>query len=60
MENSSGEPMNMLVTRTTRLIEMEKVSMRSIKAGGMGTSMTNRMTTTPAASMMSPCLVNRS
>ena len=58
MENSMGEMRNMLVMRTTRLMEMLKVSMRSSTMVGVGTSMIKRTTTTPLASRMSPCFAN--
>ena len=59
MVNSSGEFMNMVVTRTSREMEMLTQSMMSMKKVGNGTSMTKRMTTTPAARASSPCLEKR-
>ena len=59
MENSSGEVMNMEVSRMSSPREMLKQSMISRKKVGIGISMTIRMTTTPTANMMSPCLAKR-
>ena len=51
--------MNMVVTSTSREMEMLTQSMMSRKKVGRGTSMTKRITTTPAASIISPCLEKR-
>ena len=51
--------MNMVVTSTSRDMEMLTQSMMSRKKVGSGTSMTNRIITTPAASISSPCLEKR-
>ena len=59
MVNSRGEVMNMVVTSTSSEMEMLTQSMISRKKVGSGTSMTNRITTTPAASMISPFLEKR-
>gem|GEM_PF-5334361 len=59
IENSRGEVMNMEVTRMIRLMEMLTLSMKSRNGVGRGMSMTNRMTITPTASMISPCLAKR-
>ena len=59
MVNSRGEVMNMVVTSTSSEMEMLTQSMMSRKKVGSGTSMTNRITTTPAASISSPCLEKR-
>jgi len=56
--NSMGDCMNMQVMRTTMEMLMLKVSSRSRRIVGMGTSITMRMMTTPTASMTSPCLAN--
>ena len=52
--------MNMAVTNTTRLREMLRESIMSRKMVGSGMSIVKRMTTTPPASRMSPCLAKRS
>jgi len=49
----------MEVTRMIRLMEMLTLSMKSRNGVGRGMSMTNRMTITPTASMISPCLAKR-
>ena len=59
MVNSRGEVMNMVVTSTSSEMEMLTQSMMSRKKVGSGTSMTNRIITTPAASISSPCLEKR-
>ena len=58
MENSSGEVMNMLVSRMSSAREMLKQSMISRKNVGMGMSMTIKMMMTPAPSITSPWRAN--
>ena len=58
MVNSMGDSMNMQVMSTTMLMDMLRVSMRSSMMVGTGTSIIINTTTTPMASMMSPCLAN--
>ncbi len=57
--NSSGELMNIVITSTSREMDMLTQSMISMKNVGSGTSMTKRITTTPAARPSSPCFEKR-
>ena len=56
--NSSGEFMNIVVMSTSSEMEMLTHSMMSRRNVGRGTNITNKITTTPAASMTSPCREN--
>ena len=56
MVNSSGLVMNMVVTSTSSEMEILTESRMSRKNVGSGTSMTNRMVTTPPARNSSPFL----
>ena len=59
MVNSSGVVMNMVVMSTSSEMEMLTQSMISRKNVGSGTSMTNRMMTTPPARNNSPFFEKR-